>query len=215
MAPPACSSCAKARAASRSGSEENKKQLSSPQLGPGDADTVTVLQRRSLSVAPLLPCVPGELPMEKRSKKKINTGSNFQMAPGVQHLNLAPPQEQRQLPDCYLQAFGPAGWQRAAWVQPTASAPSCLPATTGHSWRDLTLAQVMLDKHSNDPLHPEPCKTCGGICPAHRIINNRGTEWSSRDVIPLHENHQKSVTSTVSPETSLATTATRDDFHHG
>lgn len=76
MAPPACSSCAKARAASRSGSEENKKQLSSPQLGPGDADTVTVLQRRSLSVAPLLPCVPGELPMEKRSKKK-KQGATF------------------------------------------------------------------------------------------------------------------------------------------
>jgi len=69
MATPACLNCAEARAASRSGSEENKKQLSSPQLGPGQANTVTVPQRLSPSTARLLPGVTGELPMEKWSEK--------------------------------------------------------------------------------------------------------------------------------------------------
>lgn len=68
MATPARSSCAEVRAASRSGSEENKKQASSPQLGLGVADTVTVSQQLSPSAAPLLPCAMGELSMEKWSK---------------------------------------------------------------------------------------------------------------------------------------------------
>lgn len=89
MAMPACSSCAEARAASRSGSEANKKQPSSPQLELGDAFAVTIPRQLSPSTALLLPCVMGELPMEKRSKK--NRGSNFQMTPEVQHLNLTPP----------------------------------------------------------------------------------------------------------------------------
>lgn len=69
MATPAGSSCAEVRAASRSGSEENKKQTSSPQLGMGDADTVTLSKQLSPSAAPLLPCATGELPTEKQSKK--------------------------------------------------------------------------------------------------------------------------------------------------
>lgn len=69
VAAPACSRCAKARAASRSGSEANKKQPSSPQLRPGDTDTVTVPPRLSPSVTHLLPCVTGELPMEKNGAK--------------------------------------------------------------------------------------------------------------------------------------------------
>lgn len=54
--------------------KKTTKQPSSPQLGPGDADTVTVQQQ--LSMAPLLLCVTGELPMEKGSKN--NKRSNFQ-----------------------------------------------------------------------------------------------------------------------------------------
>lgn len=68
MAMPAGSSSAEARAASRSGSEENKKQTSSPQLGVGDVDTVTLSKQLSPSAATLLPCAKGELPMEKQSK---------------------------------------------------------------------------------------------------------------------------------------------------
>lgn len=69
MATPADSSCAEVRAASRSGSEENKKQTSSPRLGLGDADTVTLSKQLSPSAALLLPCV-GESALWKNREKK-------------------------------------------------------------------------------------------------------------------------------------------------
>lgn len=77
----------------------------------------------------------------------------------------------------------------------------------------------MLDKHSDDPLQlpgtQSPAKLQGCLpSPPHNKQQKGGTEGSSRNVNPLHENH-KSVMGTVSPETSLATTATRDDFHCG
>lgn len=105
------------------------------------------------------------------------------MVPEVQHLNLAPE------PGTCPQAFRPVSWPCLQHLHPPASLEPLFTAGRISLWHCLCINTAMTATQApQSPAKPH-CK----------INNSRGTKGFSRQNL-LHENHQKSVTGTVSPD---------------